>query len=34
MSSDLEFIGLDEYEQELVIDETEEEDTDLDFAMF
>ncbi len=24
MSSDLEFIGLDEYEQELVIDETEE----------
>ena len=34
MSSDLEFIGLDEYEQELVIDETEEEDSDLDFAMF
>lgn len=34
MSSDLEFIGLDEYEQELVINESEEEDTDLDFAMF
>ena len=34
ISSDLEFIGLDEYEQELVINESEEEDTDLDFAMF
>ena len=34
MRSDLEFIGLEDYEQELVPEETQVEEDDMDFAMF
>lgn len=34
MSTDLEFIGLEDNEQELVSEETEAVEDDMDFAMF